>query len=61
MNSFVNDPPPAAPSAVRGHFHEKLRLETDCWAVHEGLKAVEPDFALVDVRGPAPSAARRSK
>ena len=44
---------PAAPSelALR-HFEEMLSFETDCWDVHESLKAAEPDFILVDVRGP---------
>lgn len=51
MSSFVNDTPAAAPSAVLRHFGEKLGFETDCWAVHEGLKATEPDFVLIDVRG----------
>lgn len=52
MTSFVNDTPAAAPSAVLRHLAEKLAFETDCWAVHEGLKAIEPDFVVVDVRGP---------
>ena len=43
----------AAPSelAVR-HFEEMLAFETDCWDVHESLKAASPDFIVVDVRGP---------
>ena len=43
----------AAPSelAVR-HFEEMLAFETDCWDVNDGLKSSNPDFILVDVRGP---------
>jgi rhodanese-related sulfurtransferase len=43
----------AAPSelAVR-HFEEMLAFETDCWDVHESLESANPDFILIDVRGP---------
>jgi len=43
----------AAPSelAVR-HFEEMLAFETDCWDVNDSLKSSNPDFILVDVRGP---------
>ena len=43
----------AAPSqlAVK-HFQEMLAFETDCWDVHESLKSANPDFIVVDVRGP---------
>jgi rhodanese-related sulfurtransferase len=43
----------AAPSelAVR-HFEEMLAFETDCWDVHESLQSANPDFIVVDVRGP---------
>ncbi|MGJ5175559.1 rhodanese-like domain-containing protein [Bradyrhizobium oligotrophicum] len=45
---------PAAPSArALQHFEEMLAFETDCWDVHEGLGAADPEFILVDVRGPA--------
>lgn len=45
---------PAAPSAqALAHFEAMLRFETDCWDVHESLGAADPDFILVDVRGPA--------
>ena len=53
MSSFVNDPPPAPPTAALRHFKNKLDVETDCWAVHEGLKATESDFVVIDVRGSA--------
>ena len=43
----------AAPSelAVK-HFQEMLAFETDRWDVHESLKSANPDFIVVDVRGP---------
>lgn len=45
---------PAAPAEVAlRHFEAMLSFETDCWDVHEGLKAPHPDFVLIDVRGPA--------
>ncbi|CCD91335.1 conserved hypothetical protein [Bradyrhizobium sp. ORS 375] len=45
---------PAAPSAqALAHFEAMLSFETDCWDVHESLRSGEPDFMLVDVRGPA--------
>ncbi|GLH80805.1 rhodanese [Bradyrhizobium sp. SSBR45G] len=45
---------PAAPSAqALQHFEDMLAFETDCWDVHESLRAPDPDFILVDVRGPA--------
>jgi rhodanese-related sulfurtransferase len=43
----------AAPSEVAiKHFQEMLAFETDCWDVHESLKSANPDFIVVDVRGP---------
>jgi rhodanese-related sulfurtransferase len=30
-----------------------LAFETDCWDVHESLKSTNPDFIVVDVRGPS--------
>jgi rhodanese-related sulfurtransferase len=35
------------------HFAAKFTFETDCWDVHESLKAEQPDFVLLDVRSPA--------
>ena len=44
----------AAPSEVAiKHFQEMLAFETDCWDVHESLKSANPDFIVVDVRGPS--------
>lgn len=43
---------PAAPSAeAEAHFAASFAFETDCWDVHEAIKA-GPDFVLLDVRGP---------
>lgn len=53
MNSFIDDTPVAPSNAARQHFAEKLGFETDCWTVHEGLKALDPGFVVIDVRGPA--------
>src|SRR5437868_9142995 len=44
---------PAAPGEIAArHFEAMLTFETDCWDVHESLKAEQPDFILVDVRSP---------
>ncbi|MCY0386273.1 rhodanese-like domain-containing protein [Robbsia sp. Bb-Pol-6] len=45
---------PAAPSdvAIR-HFETTLQFETDCWDVHEALRADDPGFVLLDVRSAA--------
>ncbi len=45
---------PSAPSAeALAYFQTKLRVETDCWDVHESI-AIHPDaFVLLDVRSPA--------
>lgn len=53
MPSHVTATPPAPPSEAAEHFARKLSLETDCWDVHESLKAAAPDFVLLDVRGAA--------
>ena len=45
---------PAANSATAlAHFHESLQFETDCSDVASALASGEPDFVLLDVRGPA--------
>jgi rhodanese-related sulfurtransferase len=44
----------AAPSELAiKHFQDMLAFETDCWDVHESLKSANPDFIVVDVRGPS--------
>ncbi len=41
----------AAPSAeAEAHFAAAFAFETDCWDVHEAMRA-GPDFVLLDVRG----------
>lgn len=51
--SAVSDTPAASPEAALAHFSARLALETDCSDVHAALKDGQPDFVLVDVRGPA--------
>ena len=53
MPTPVTETPAATPSLAREHFEARLQFETDCWDVHEGLKAASPDFILVDVRSPS--------
>lgn len=43
----------ATPAEALTHYQNLLRLETDCWDVHEALTGGQPDFVLLDVRGPA--------
>ena len=43
--------PAAASTIAQAHFAARLSLETDCADVHEALLG-EPDFVLLDVRGP---------
>ncbi|MEM7323866.1 MAG: rhodanese-like domain-containing protein [Actinomycetota bacterium] len=51
--SVVTETPAADPTAAAAHFAGLLAFETDCWDVHAALaEADEPDFVLVDVRGP---------
>ena len=52
MPSRVTETPPADPSAVAAHYARRLAFETDCSDVYAGLQAGEPDFVLLDVRGP---------
>jgi len=41
----------AAPEAL-AHFESALQFETDCWDVHDAFAHGDPDFVLLDVRGP---------
>jgi rhodanese-related sulfurtransferase len=50
--SAVTETPPAASSDALAHFEARLAYETDCWDVHEAMTVGDPDFVLVDVRGP---------
>lgn len=44
---------PAAPSQdAIAHFERRFGFETDCWDVHESLKAEFPGFVVLDVRAP---------
>ncbi|MFM2422589.1 MAG: hypothetical protein RL291_1119 [Pseudomonadota bacterium] len=52
MPTLVTETPAAPSDLALKHFQEMLAFETDCWDVHESLKAAVPDFILVDVRGP---------
>ncbi len=52
MTTLVTATPAAASDEALRHFEAMLRFETDCWDVHESLRADHPDFILVDVRGP---------
>jgi rhodanese-related sulfurtransferase len=52
MGTLVTEIPAAPAGAALQHFENMLAFETDCWDVHESLKAAERDFVLVDVRGP---------
>lgn len=53
MPSPVTETPAAPSESALRHFEDMLTFETDCWDVHESLKAAEPDFFLLDVRSPA--------
>lgn len=55
--SHVTDTPAAPSDAALAHFEASLRFETDCWDVHDALRAGAPDFVLLDVRGPEQYAA----
>ena len=52
MQSLVAETPPAPPTEVAEHYARRLGFETDCWDVHESLRADAQDFVLLDVRGP---------
>lgn len=50
--SPVTATPAADPATALQHFSALLRLETDCWDVHESFAADRVDFVLLDVRSP---------
>ena len=52
MTNPVTAVPAAAPHEALRHFERLLALETDCWDVHQGLRADAPGFVLLDVRSP---------
>lgn len=51
MSTLVTEIPFAPAAEAQAHFERRLAFETDCSDVHESLKG-QPDFVLVDVRGP---------
>jgi rhodanese-related sulfurtransferase len=53
MVTLVTETPTAPSNLALRHFEDMLAFETDCWDVHESLKSPDPDFIIVDVRGPA--------
>jgi rhodanese-related sulfurtransferase len=50
MTTPVSEISAASPAETLERLRSRLRFETDCWDVHEGLRAPQPDFVLVDVR-----------
>ena len=52
MQSNVTAHPAAMSAIAKLHFAQRLTFETDCWDVHESLRADARDFVLLDVRGP---------
>lgn len=42
---------PAEPDEALAHFSSLFQFETDCWDVHEAMRAGAGDFTLLDVRG----------
>ena len=52
MRTYVTEIPAAAHDVALRHFKSLLKFETDCWDVHESMKCPNPDFIVVDVRGP---------
>jgi rhodanese-related sulfurtransferase len=53
MTTLVTETPAALSDTAIRHFEDMLAFETDCWDVHESLKAPNPDFIVLDVRGPS--------
>lgn len=53
MPNPVSEIQAASSTLAVEHFAAKFTFETDCWDVHEALKAEQPDFVLLDVRSPA--------
>jgi rhodanese-related sulfurtransferase len=50
MPTHVTETPAASSDMALRHFQDMLAFETDCWDVHESLKAGDVDFIIVDVR-----------
>ena len=52
MPNCVTEIPPANSAAVAAHYAQRLAFETDCSDVADAFAKGEPDFVLIDVRGP---------
>jgi rhodanese-related sulfurtransferase len=52
MPNAVTETPAAPAVDAVGHFAAKLAFETDCSDVHAAMETGQPDFVLLDVRGP---------
>jgi len=50
MTSRVTEIPAAPSEQVHAFYAERLSRETDCWDVHDSMKAGAMDFVLIDVR-----------
>jgi rhodanese-related sulfurtransferase len=53
MLNAVTSIPAASPEAAIPHFESLFTFETDCWDTHDAMRAADPGFVLLDVRGPA--------
>ena len=51
--SIVSEVPAAAPNVIAEFYGQKLAFETDCSDVRQAMAVGNPDFVLIDVRGPA--------
>jgi len=52
MSNAVTDIPAAPSEDALRHFEAEFTYETDCWDVHEALRAGDSSFILLDVRSP---------
>lgn len=52
MPNAVTETPAAPAVDAAAHFAAKLAFETDCSDVHAAMETGQPDFVLLDVRGP---------
>ncbi|PRC93229.1 rhodanese-like domain-containing protein [Solimicrobium silvestre] len=50
--SIVTEVVAAQSELALTHFSSIFQFETDCWDVHHALTTGNPDFVLLDVRGP---------
>lgn len=51
LNSVTEVPAAGSEEAIV-HFDGLLRFETDCYDVHQSMKAEDPGFVVLDVRSP---------